>query len=105
ARSAAIGLLRVARRAGRYPATAATVVSTANIPPNVAGSVDVTPYRSPLTARASAHDAHAPTPIPTAASPSVCRIIRLCRPAADAPSAIRIPISCARWLTEYEITP
>ena len=41
-------------------------------------------------------DAAIPNAKPRAASPSVRSTIRRCRSAADAPSAIRIPISCTR---------
>jgi hypothetical protein len=103
-RSASIGSIREARRAGKYPASAATPVNITSIPANVTGSLDVTPNKSPLNVRASAHDATTPTTIPIAASPRVCNKIVLCSISADAPSAMRIPISCVRWLTEYEIT-
>ena len=103
-RNADIGSIREARRAGKYPASAATPVRITSIPANVTGSLDVTPNKSPLSVRASAHDATVPTTIPIPASPSVCSKILLSSISADAPSAMRIPISGVRWLTEYEIT-
>jgi len=103
-RKAAIGSICEARRAGKYPANAATAVSITSIPKNVTGSLEVTPNKSPLNVRANTHDATTPTTIPIPASPSVCNKILPCSVSADAPSAMRIPISCVRWLTEYEIT-
>jgi len=99
-----MGSIREARRAGKYPASAATPVSITSIPANVTGSLDVTPNKSPLNVRASAHDATTPMTIPIPARPSVCSKMLLCSVSADAPSAMRMPISCVRWLTEYEIT-
>ena len=76
-RKADIGSIREARRAGKYPAIAATAVRIANIPTNVTGSLDVTPNKSPLNVRASTHDATTPTTIPIPARPSVSNKILL----------------------------
>lgn len=89
-----MGSILEARRAGKYPATAATPVSITSIPRNVTGSLGVTSNKSPLNARASAHEATTPTIIPIPASPSVSSKMLLSNVSADAPSAIRIPISC-----------
>jgi hypothetical protein len=32
-------------------------------------------------------------------------MMRDCTSRAEAPRAMRMPISCVRWLTEYEISP
>jgi hypothetical protein len=70
----------------------------------VAGSAEFTPKRRLLKAPVSMNDAVMPITIPIAARRSVCHRILFYTPLADAPSAMRIPISCVRWLTEYEIT-
>ena len=95
-RNADIGSIREARRAGKYPASAATPVRITSIPANVTGSLDVTPNSRPLRVRASAHEAATPTTIPIPASPRVSNKILLSSLSADAPSAMRIPISCVR---------
>ena len=91
-----MGSIRDARRAGKYPAINATAVSAITIPTNVTGSDDVTSNRKLRSARANAQDAPAPIAIPMAANASVCKMIRICKSPADAPNAMRIPISCVR---------
>ncbi len=103
-RNAAIGSIRDAFQAGIYPARAATAVSSIPIPANVAGSPDVTPNSRLPSPLDRARDAAIPNASPKPANPNVRRTIRLRRVLADAPSAIRIPISLTRWRTEYEIT-
>ena len=51
------------------------------------------------------HDATVPSAMPIAASFRVCLMMPPCTSRAEAPSAIRMPISCVRWFTEYEISP
>ena len=57
-----MGSIPEARRAGRYTATAATIVSTNNIPRKARGSLGVTSNSSPSSPRARVHDATSPTP-------------------------------------------
>jgi hypothetical protein len=54
---------------------------------------------------ATTAEATTPTPIPIIANCSVFEITPICTLPCVAPSAIRIPISCVRRVTEYEITP
>ena len=98
-----MGSILDARRAGKYPASAATNAKITTIRAKVSGSPGVTPNNMPLNALAKIHDATMPTTTPMAASPSVCSKMLRCSISAEAPSAIRIPISCVRWFTEYEI--
>src|SRR5256885_7826148 len=60
-RSAIAGSTSVARRAGTYPASAATAPRITTIAPNVAGSVAPTSYSRPRIARAASHAAGRPT--------------------------------------------
>ena len=88
--------MRDARRAGRYPAISATIVSTTSIARNVAGSRGVTPKSSqpalcdqrPGRGGAKHHaDGGEPQRLQDDAP---------CTSRADAPSAMRMPISCVR---------
>src|SRR5207244_8442450 len=45
------GSIRAARSAGKYPASAAMAARIAIVPPNVKGSVAVTPYKSEVASR------------------------------------------------------
>ena len=80
-------------------------MSTTSIPANVPGSRGVTPNNRLSALRSASHDTIVPSTVPIAASDSVCMTIGACTSRADAPSAMRMPISCVRWLTEYEISP
>ena len=96
--------MRAARSAGKYPASSATAANTTIIAANVSGSVAVTPYNKEAANRvasnAPTNPIAAPSPAKRIVSPKInCRTV-----AGDAPSAMRIPISVLRWLTEYEIT-
>src|SRR5262249_27188265 len=103
--SAATGATRGGRRAGRKPAATETTVSSAAAIANVAGSFGPTPNRTPRARRP--RPAPAATPIATAIPvsvrprPTISRSTR----SADAPSAMRMPISCVRSVTAYDITP
>ena len=55
------GSIRVARRAGTYPATTATSASTASAPAYVMGSDAPTPNNRPRMARLAIHEAGMPT--------------------------------------------
>src|SRR5580704_2373408 len=103
-RSACIGSICDARRAGKYPARQATAVRISTMHANVTGSVGCTPNNIPLSARARIHEPIIPPTTPIAASHNVCIKILFCNISDDAPSAMRIPISCVLWPTEYEIT-
>jgi len=81
---------------GKYPATAATATSSAPIAINVTGSPGATPNNMLASALVRTRDGALPSTGHTAANPSVCSRMRLCRSVADALSAIRIPISCTR---------
>lgn len=67
--------MREARRAGTYPAAAATTLNTATIPMYVTESLEVTPYSRPFIALANAHDPAPPSSIPNPASAIVWRTI------------------------------
>src|SRR2546422_11483197 len=71
-RSAAIGSMREARRAGTKQARSATEQSTTATEANVAGSAELTPYRVASRSRVSAHPPAAPSarPVPTPHAPS-----------------------------------
>src|SRR2546422_3158061 len=104
-RSAAIGSMREARRAGTKQARSATEQSTTATETNVAGSAELMPYRLASRSRVSAHPPAAPRarPAPTIQAPSPMTRPRMSR--GRAPSAMRSPISPVRWPTEYLITP
>jgi len=80
-RKATIGSIPDAFLAGIYPAIAA-----------IRSALDI------------ALDNIIPKARPNTANVSVRNRMRLCKSMGDAPSAIRIPISCTRWLTEKEMT-
>src|SRR5690349_1979891 len=67
ARSATMGSVRVARRAGRYVASAATAISTSGMVTNVIGSVAPTPKSMLFITRVSRNAAERPTTTPTRA--------------------------------------
>ncbi len=67
---------------------------------NVIGSAGFTPNSIPLSAFANIHEPMMPPTTPIAASHNVCIKMLFWSVSADAPSAMRIPISCVRWLTE-----
>ena len=83
-------------------ATAANTATTAAI---VSGSVRLTPKSCAVSTRLAASAATTPIAAPTATGRSDwLRISRTTLPGV-APSAMRTPISCVRWLTKYAITP
>src|SRR5262249_46170155 len=104
-RSAMIGSIRAARRAGAKPAIAPIAISTPAAPANVNGSFGVRPKMSVRTYPGKATAAAAPTRAPAATRARISpRIIRVTCPP-GAPSAIRIPISPVRCATTYDMTP
>ena len=66
----------------------------------VAGSVGVTPKRRSLSVRDNIHDAEIPNAMPIPARRRVWSTMRVCRPAAEAPRAMRMPSSWVRRATE-----
>ncbi len=94
ARNAWIGSMREALRTGISPATAATAINSIPIPINVIGSAEFIPIKRLCSAPVRTRDAAISSISPRAANPSVGRKIRLCRCLTDAPSAMRIAISC-----------
>jgi hypothetical protein len=95
-----MGSILDARRAGKYPASPAANAKITTIRANVSGSPGVTPNNMPL---AKIHDATMPTITPMAASPRVCSKMLRSSISAEAPSAIRIPISCVHRLRNQRV--
>ena len=81
----------------RRRATVASVTMTAA---NVNGSVGVVPKSSAAIALATTSDAMLPVAIPISVSRGFFPGRLNCTCAAVAPNAIRMPISCVRWVTE-----
>src|ERR1700722_940947 len=102
---AAIGSWREARRAGRYPAVAATRANTAEAMESVKVSVDFIPYKKDssrwVVANAATRPMAKPTPIRMATSLSTMFKTLDC----SAPRAMRMPISLRLLATLYDITP
>jgi len=67
-RSAIIGSIVEALRAGKYPANRATAPSITTIPTNVSGSVGAVLNRREAIRRATANEAMIPTAMPASAS-------------------------------------
>jgi hypothetical protein len=70
ARKTTIGPIREALCAGKYPASAATIISSAAIPMNVTGSPGVTPNNKLSSVPVRASEAAIPTARPRADKPS-----------------------------------
>src|ERR1700679_2846960 len=103
--SATIGSTRIARRAGTQHAASVTTRTRIETPANVSGSVALTSNNRLDMNRVSASDAATPIAMPTTANLSAwAKTSRITCPR-SAPSAMRIPISCVRCATLYEITP
>jgi len=104
-RSARIGSIPVALRAGRYPASSATdaIPNAASV--IVGTSVGRIPNNCVCTSRVTTHAEGSPMVTPTAASSVTSRITRQITRQRLAPRAIRIPISRVRRTTMYAITP
>ena len=94
-----------ARKAGKLHATALRHSIRIGTAKNVTGSVAVTPYSSPLSARVNIHAAKRPINIPLPATASACCITIRNTSILRAPKAMRMPISLVRCATEYEIDP
>src|SRR6516162_8960384 len=73
-------------------------------PTKVAGSVEWTSYSQLTTSRVNARAAITPQNVPTSTSIIDCFTRSLSTSFWSAPIAIRMPISCVRLATEYEIT-
>src|SRR5262249_12395550 len=104
-RSATIGSTFVVRRAGIQQATSATAINNNEITTNVSGSVALTPKRSFRINRVKISDASSPHPTPASVSFSPCRKTSRRTSRDCAPSATRMPTSCVRLATKYEMTP
>src|SRR5215510_6106707 len=104
-RSATIGFTLVARRAGIQQANSATAISKSVITANVIGSVGGTSNNRDFIHLVSEKAAVNPitTPMNTCFNP--CMRTSFSTSPDCAPSAIRMPSSCVRCLTEYEVTP
>src|SRR5512146_157855 len=98
--SATMGSTFVARRAGIKLASSADATSTAATTINVHGSRGLTPKSSPASNRVAATLASRPAATPARATRIPCPTTRRIGSRAFAPSAMRNPISCMRWLTE-----
>ena len=79
---------------------AATIERIASIAAKVPGSAELTPNSKLRSAPARNSDATIPIPTPMAPSRNVCSSTLYCTPLAVAPSAMRMPISWVRKLTE-----
>src|SRR6185295_18308141 len=95
----------VTLRAGIQLATMATQPSTPAAPANTSGSVALTPNNRDCSDLVAASAVTNPIPIPIAASRAPSRTIIDRTARAGAPSAMRMPISRVRRLTEYVRTP
>jgi Xaa-Pro aminopeptidase len=104
-RSASVGSVMTARRAGIQLATSATRPRSATIETKVSGSVALTPYRSPAMARVAASAATTPIASPAPASAIPCPTTRRKTSAGRAPNAMRIPISRVRRFTACDMIP
>src|SRR6202162_3613496 len=104
-RSASIGSMRVARRAGKNVARSAVAKTTAANEARVRGSVGCTWNNMVDIKRVSASDAMIPITMPAALSVAPCDKTSFQTLDRCAPKAMRIAISPARWTTAYEITP
>src|SRR5262245_45192337 len=94
------GSTRVARRAGRYAAASRTPTSVAHTPANVAGSVAPTPKSRLDSTRVAANAAVRPTTIPIAPVRTAWPTTMPRTSRGWAPSAIRMPNSRRRCVTE-----
>ena len=90
------GSIRAARSAGKYPASAAMAARIAIVPPNVKGSVAVTPYKSEVASRVVSSAPISPIAAPIPAKRIVSAKISCLTAVGNAPNAILIPISVWR---------
>lgn len=94
----------MARRAGMRQPTSADATKTTETTTTVVTSVADTPTSCDYKNRFAGIKAAKPnvSPIPSGNTP--CRKIRRTMSPGVAPSAIRTPISCVRWLSAYAMT-
>jgi hypothetical protein len=97
--------VRAAHIAGAALARNATAVTATQLNANVAISRGLTPYSRPLMAPFRATASPSPIALPNKIIRACCARISRSTLARVAPIAMRIPISCVRRTTEYEITP
>ena len=72
---------------------------------NVSASVGLTPTRIEAIDRVKTHASATPAATPPMTSTNPCRNTSRRIAPRSAPSAMRIPISCVRWLAANETTP
>src|SRR4029077_4798431 len=104
-RSATMGLMRVARRAGNQAASRGAAARTTNALANAGGSNAPTSKRIPLSIFPVAAASSRPRASPLKSMTEPSRIINRNTIPGCAPSAMRIPISRVRRATEYALTP
>src|ERR1700683_3099838 len=103
--SATIGSTFIALLVGTYDAPAPTTANTTHTPTNVTGSAGFTTNNKLPNNLASKSAAGTPIANPASSNFADSPIIISSTLIRLAPSAIRIPISCVRFDTKYEITP
>ncbi len=99
------GSTREARRAGKYPATAATVIISRIATVRTTGSFGVIPNSIRVMNRVNATEEANPIKPPSAIKNNVSRNTSHTTWDRRAPSAIRTPISPVRRLTPYDMIP
>jgi imidazolonepropionase-like amidohydrolase len=104
-RNATIGSTCAARRAGSQLARKAIAPRSSATPPNVSGSVPLTPTSCDSSRRPTPSAAASPIPSPVRTSRSARSSTSASTSRRAAPSATRTPISRTRRLTEYASVP
>jgi hypothetical protein len=104
-RRMAIGFAFVARLAGIWQARRAVIRNSAGTNAKVAGSQGWTPNSEEASSLLNASAEASPMSRPTTTSSSACLMISPATCILVAPSAIRIPISVLRCITEYASNP
>ena len=94
------GSTEAARSAGIRLAAAATITKSTEHPAKINSSPALTPKSKFLNNGIKKKAAKSPRIIPLSASIIASRITRASIPVREEPSAIRIPISFVRWVTE-----
>jgi hypothetical protein len=99
-RSASTALILVARIAGRDAARIATKSNTSGAPTNVGGSNAGIPYRNDEISLASQIETAKPITMPMVTNCKQCFTTKRMTLPVLAPSAMRMPNSLVRWVTE-----
>jgi len=97
--------MRVARKAGRDAANTAIVSRAAGAAANVTGSNAGMPYKNDAIKRDNMTETPSPSTIPMPVSRKQCPTTKLTTLAPLAPSAMRMPISDVRCVTQYDTKP